>query len=196
MTERGNLAGVASGDRVRYLPTSADMINQDLFFKINNLAGIHIWLDRLAIFFAVYVGYILLAFLIYLWLTRPDSKRMVVVALIAAIFARLVITNIIRFLYVHPRPFDVMQVRQLISESGSSFPSGHAAFFFALSAVVYIYDRKLGWVFFVISALMGFARIYVGVHWPFDILAGVVVGILVSLVTDWFIKKIPRRGLS
>ncbi len=165
------------------------MTGQALFLKINNLTN-PIWLDKLAIFFAVYIGFLLLVFLGYLWFSRPASRRMVMVALIAAGIARLGITNIIRFFYPHPRPFDVMQVRQLIPENGSSFPSGHASFFFALSAAIYLYDRKLGWFFFVVSALMGVARVYVGVHWPLDILGGIAVGIITAILVNRIYKKI------
>ncbi len=168
------------------------MTNLALFLKINNLAGT-IWLDKLAVFFAVYAGFVLLAFLGYLWFSKPSSRRMVVIALIAAGAARLGITNIIRFFYPHPRPFDVMQVRQLIPESGSSFPSGHASFFFALSTVVFLYNRKLGWLFFTASALMGVARVYVGVHWPLDILSGIVVGIVTAALVNWICKKVYDR---
>lgn len=159
------------------------MNNQTLFFKINNLAD-SIWLDRLAVFFAVYAGFVLLVFLFYLWFSKPASRRIVVIALITASIARLGITNIIRFFYPHPRPFDIMQVRQLIPESGSSFPSGHTSFFFALSTVIYLYNRKLGWLFFAISVLMGIARVYAGVHWPLDILGGVVVGIVTAIMVN------------
>jgi undecaprenyl-diphosphatase len=160
------------------------MINQDLFLKINDLAGRNVWMDKLAVFFAVYVGYIIVAYLIYLWFIKPGSRRMISVALIAAVIARFVVTSIIRFLYFHPRPFIVMQVHQLIPESGSSFPSGHAAFFFALSAVTYLSNRKLGWTLFVLSLLMGLARIYAGVHWPLDIVGGIIVGITTGLVVN------------
>ncbi len=171
------------------------MINQALFLKINNLAD-PIWLDKLAIFFAVYVGFVLLAFLVYLWFSKPASRRMVIIALIAGGVARFGVTGLIRFFYPHPRPFDFMQVRQLISESGSSFPSGHASFFFAISTVVFLYNRKLGWLFFAASALMGVARIYVGVHWPLDILGGIVVGILTAVLINWIYKKLYNHQLK
>lgn len=168
------------------------MLNQTLFIKINNLAGHNIWLDKLAISLAVYIGLVLLAVLAYLWFTKPGSRRMVITALVAAGIARLIVTNIIRLLYHHPRPFEVAQVNQLIPESGSSFPSGHASFFFALSAVVYFYNRKFGWIFFITSALMGIARVYVGVHWPFDIAGGIIVGLITGYITNRLFNKKPR----
>ena len=70
-----------------------------------------------------------------------------------------------------------------------AFPSGHAAFFFALSTVVYFYNKKAGIGFFVASFLISISRVFGGVHWPTDILAGVLVGIF----SAWFILKILRK---
>lgn len=159
------------------------MLNEEIFIKINNLAGHYVWLDRLAIFFAVYSGYILIAVLIYLWFVYRRSRRFIIASLIATIISRGVLTTVIRFFYHHPRPFDVMSVHQLISESGWSFPSGHAAFFFALSVPIFWYNKKLGFVFFATSVFMGLARIYAGVHWPVDVVGGAILGALVGYLT-------------
>ena len=82
-----------------------------------------------------------------------------------------------------------MAVKQLIPESGYSFPSGHAAFYFALSMGVYLYNKKLGAAFFVVSVLMGIARIFAGVHWPADILGGALVGIVTALLVNFYARK-------
>lgn len=167
------------------------MIDQTLFLKINNLAGQSVWLDRVGVFFTDYAGYILILVLIGFWFLRrnPKNKAMVAIALLSGIVARGLFTTVIRFFYHHPRPFTVLTVRQLIPESGFSFPSGHAAFFFALSTAVYFYNRKLGAIFFVVSALMGLARVYAGVHWPIDIAGGVVLGVLTAFLTRFALAK-------
>lgn len=163
------------------------MLNTFLFQKINDLAGRSICFDTLGIFFSDYAGYILVAVLVLILLFKPAklSRFMVLLAFVSAGIARGVITNLIRFFYHHPRPFDVLAVKQLIPESGYSFPSGHAAFYFALSMGVYFYNKKLGTVFFVVSALMGIARVFVGVHWPADILGGALVGIVTALLVNF-----------
>jgi len=171
------------------------MINTTLFLKINNLAGQNVWLDRIGVFFSDHVGYILLAILVLIFLFKPAAKNrlMVLAALTSAIISRLVITNIIRFFYHHLRPFEVMHVNQLIPESGYSFPSGHVAFYFALSMAVYLYNKKLGIAFFVVSVLMGFARIFVGVHWPADILGGILVGVITALLVNFAARKLLEK---
>lgn len=173
------------------------MLNQNIFNYINNIAGRYAWLDKLGVFFAVYTAYILPAILIYWWLTSRNrhTGRSIVVSLVAAVISRFAVVSLIRFLYYHPRPFEVMSVHQLIPESGTSFPSGHAAFFFALSIVIYAANRKLGTWFLVVSTLMGLARIYAGVHWPLDIVAGAIVGLIIGrLAVIYLKKKNPVRG--
>jgi len=152
-----------------------------LFQKINNLAGQWAYLDTLGIFFARYSGYALILILL-LFSVRNYRKYwpMVVGAFSAAIVSRFIITEIIRFFWPRLRPFVENQANLIISQSSAepSFPSGHASFYFTISAVVYFYNKKLGIIFFAVSVFMGLARIFVGVHWPSDILFGVLVGIL------------------
>jgi undecaprenyl-diphosphatase len=167
------------------------MLNTFLFQKINSLAGQYIWLDKLGVFFATYSGYILLVVLVLIFIFKRQKivRFMVLTALISAGISRGIITTIIRFFYHHPRPFDVLAVKQLIPESDYSFPSGHAAFYFALSMGVYFYNKKLGVIFFAVSALMGIARIFAGVHWPADILGGALIGIVTALLVNFCARK-------
>ncbi len=167
------------------------MFNTLLFQKINSFAGQNIWLDNLGIFFADYAGYVLIVILVLIFIFKSAklSRFMILIALISAAASRGIITTVIRFFYHHPRPFDVLAVNQLIPESGYSFPSGHAAFYFALSTGVYLYNKKNSIAFFVISALMGIARIFAGVHWPADILGGALVGIVAALLVNFYARK-------
>jgi len=113
--------------------------------------------------------------------------KIVVLSLGAALFSRLIIVEIIRWFYFRPRPFIALQVHQLLEHSASSsFPSGHAAFFFALSAVIYFYNKKAGLLFFAASFLIGLARIFVGIHYPLDILAGALIGIFFGWLANKF----------
>ncbi len=84
-----------------------------------------------------------------------------------------------------PRPFAVLGENPLVpmGAGDSSFPSGHASFLFAMAFFVFWYYRRLGWVLIILSALVGAARIYAGVHWPLDILGGACVGILAAAIT-------------
>lgn len=164
-----------------------------LFQKINSLAGKSTCFDSLAIFCADYLGYILI-FVLLLFLLKNYKKYwpMVAVALAAAVLSRFVIAELIRFFWHRPRPFIVLadHINLLINQKPEpSFPSGHAAFFFGLAAAVYFYNKKLGTVFLVAGFLISISRVFVGAHWPSDVLAGAAVGIFCG----WLIFKISKR---
>ncbi len=169
-----------------------------LFRQINQLAGKSLWLDTLGILFAQYFGYILL-FCLFLFLLVNLRKywKMVTAALVSGLFARLVLVNLIRWILPKARPFVENQVNLLITHPPTSaFPSGHASFYFAIVAVVFLYFKKMKkppkfwWLisllFFLISLAIGIARVFCGIHWPSDILAGVIVGIF----SGWLVYRI------
>jgi len=164
-----------------------------LFRAINHFAGNSPILDKLAIFFAQYLGYILI-FILSLFLIRNFKKYrlLIIQALIAAILSRLVLVNIIRWLWPRPRPFIESQVNLLLShETTNSFPSGHAALFFAIATVVYFYNKKAGILFFLASFLISISRVFAGIHWPTDIFVGALVGIF----SAWLIMKIFKNKI-
>lgn len=158
-----------------------------LFQQINDLAGRWICLDALGIFFAKYFGYLLVVsvFIIF-W----RKWKIILQAFSAAVLARFGVVELIRWFWEKPRPFVENNVNLLLERTdAASFPSGHAAFFFGLSTVVYFYNKKAGILFFIASFLISIARVFVGIHWPSDILAGVLVGIF----SGWLITKIFKK---
>jgi undecaprenyl-diphosphatase len=162
-----------------------------IFQYLNQFAGENVYLDATAIFFARYLGYFLI-FCLLLFLFRNFKKYwpMIVKAFGAAILARFVIANIIKWIWERPRPFLQNQIVSLLPhEATGSFPSGHAVFYFAISTIVYFYNKKIGILFFVGSFLIGLARVFSGVHWPSDILAGALVGIF----SGWLMIKILKN---
>jgi undecaprenyl-diphosphatase len=162
-----------------------------IFQKINGLAGKAVCLDGLGIFFAEYFGYALV-FILFLFLLKDCKKywQLTAKALAAAIFARIIV-ELVRFVWEKPRPFLENNVNLLVShEASGSFPSGHASFFFALGTVVFLHNKKLGILFLTSSFLIGISRIFVGVHWPSDILVGAILGVLSGWIINRFFSKI------
>lgn len=66
---------------------------------------------------------------------------------------------------------------------GNSFPSGHAANNFAVAAVCAAMFRRRGWLVFFPAALVAYSRIYVGSHWPLDVMVSVLLGTALGLLT-------------
>jgi undecaprenyl-diphosphatase len=164
-----------------------------LFKLINQFAFKRFWLDILGKFFAQYLGYVLIIFLfLFLFLSFKKYWKMVVGAIASAVLARLVIVEIIRWLLPRQRPFIANNnVNLLLNHSASSsFPSGHAAFFFAISVVVYFYNKKAGILFLIGAFLICLARVFVGVHWPSDVTAGALAGIF----SGWLVFKIFNKS--
>ena len=172
-------------------------MNTTLFWKIYSLSGDNYWLDKFMIFSAEWLGYLLVLGIIILFVAnRRKYLNLAVVSIGSAIIGRGIFVTTIRFFYEHPRPFMVFDnINKLIDHDvTSSFPSGHATFFFALAAGVYLYNKKLGVIYFVLAGLIGFARVFAGVHLPYDIVSGFVVGILSGLLIQFLITKSAFRG--
>ena len=178
-------------------------IDLNIFQIINQFALKWFWLDVLAIFFAKYFGHLLIFFLLLLLVKNLKKHwRMVIQAFLAAILARLVIVNLIRWIFPRARPFVENNVNLLLDAAKeNSFPSGHAAFYFAIAIVVFLSLKKVytvsnrkfwygaGFLFFTGAFLISIARVFSGIHWPSDILAGALVGIF----SGWLIYKISDR---
>ncbi len=175
-----------------------------IFNFINGLAGRWPWLDALGIFCAVYLGYVLLfcllLFLLKDFLPSEQSRsagkkywQMVAQSLLAAVVVRFVLVQSFYFLKFRFRPFvHNSNIHFLIpyNSSATSFPSGHASFYFALSTIIYGYHKKAGILFFVASFFIVLGRVFVGVHWPSDVVAGAVVGIVMGLILNKLFKKV------
>jgi undecaprenyl-diphosphatase len=111
---------------------------------------------------------------------------------LSVILSRGMITEIIRFFYSRERPFSEIGFSPLIgADAFDSFPSGHAAAFFALATAVFFLNRRAGKWFFALSALIALARVFCGVHWPLDVLAGAIIGVLSALLAR---KFVPGKG--
>ncbi|MDP3948726.1 MAG: phosphatase PAP2 family protein [bacterium] len=174
------------------------MVSFNLSFLdfIHGLSGRNSFIDAAGIFTAEYIPYVI--FIVFLWLVVSQAGWRQKVfffseAAIAVILSRGLITEIIRFFYYSPRPFEALRFQSLIPESGSSIPSGHAAFFFALATIIYFYNRRWGIWYFVFSLLISLARIFAGVHWPSDIIAGAVVGVLSGIFVHLLLKKYLQK---
>jgi undecaprenyl-diphosphatase len=172
-------------------------MNQSVFLWIHHLAGRNGWLDGLGVFLAEWLPYFLvLGFLILVFSQTGWRRKLYWFAegSMAIIVSRGLVTEFIRLFYHHERPFSFYNFVPLIAESGWSFPSGHAAWFFAMAMTIWYFNRKWGVWFFIFALVNGLARIYVGVHWPLDIVGGAVVGVVSAIFVHWLLKR-SREGI-
>jgi undecaprenyl-diphosphatase len=76
---------------------------------------------------------------------------------------------------------------------GSSFPSGHAANNFAMAAVCAAFFRRWGWLMFLPAVLVSYSRIYVGSHWPLDVVVSCLLGAGVGLLLVAAVEALWRH---
>lgn len=169
-------------------------LDVQIIYFLNGLVGKSALLDNIFLFLASHLPFLLVAvFLILLYFSSSYSKRdklrIFWVTTISALVARFGVTELIRLFYHRPRPFLTHQLHTLFTDNEWSFPSGHATFFFAMVTAIYLYNKKWGVGFFIATLAVTISRIVVGVHYPSDILGGMVIGILVAYAVFYVAEK-------
>jgi undecaprenyl-diphosphatase len=132
------------------------------------------------------------------WLRRLAMERQGAIAALVAAGGALGVNQILSAIWYRPRPYITHphQVHYLLSHSAdSSFPSDHAAAAFAIAAVLFAYHRTLGLAALALAAVVGFARVYVGAHYPADVLCGAAIGVVVGLVLVRWVSAVPQLAL-
>jgi undecaprenyl-diphosphatase len=74
----------------------------------------------------------------------------------------------------------------------ASFPSGHAATSFAAATMLTFYFPRLAPLFYVLAAAVAFSRVYVGVHYPLDVVGGALLGVLVAIALRLLVRARRR----
>lgn len=75
---------------------------------------------------------------------------------------------------------------------GFSFPSGHATIAFACAVVLAKKEPRLRWLWFTLATLISLSRVYLGKHFPLDVLAGALIGLIIGILTTS--RKLPYVG--
>lgn len=111
--------------------------------------------------------------------------------MLAALFVGVVVGNLVmKNMFNRSRPFEVRPpVRPLLiaPPKDRSFPSCHTMSSFACATVIFHFDCRLGVVALVFAGLMGLSRMYLYVHFPSDIIGGIVVGIGIAYTVSYMI---------
>ncbi|AFQ15703.1 Bacitracin transport permease protein BCRC [Bacillus thuringiensis HD-771] len=167
---------------------------QDLDFNgfryINEFVNENILIDRLMIFFAEYAQYIFILLFMILWVKNKYKNRTYVFQAILACCLAFAFNRFIGLLFYRERPFvSHLNINQLVEHTANaSFPSDHATSAFAIAITLYMYEKRLGRVFLLLAVFISFSRIWVGVHYPLDVLIGAILGILWALISHYIIQ--------
>lgn len=154
-----------------------------MFRAINLLSGRWSIIDGFMIFLSNRIRYVYILIFILMWFKRKMYKKMTCQAVVSVCMT-LMINVLIKIFYFKPRPFLKRRIGILIpSKIDSSFPSKHTLLIFAVSTIVFFYQRLLGSIMLGMSLLTGFSRIWVGHHYPSDIIGSAILGSFTSIMT-------------
>jgi undecaprenyl-diphosphatase len=123
----------------------------------------------------LYIGVPIVLALAYL-----SKNRKLLADLFVALLIGIALTLLLKMAIARPRPEDIMNVGFWASATFSSFPSDHASTAFVMFGIIGHHLKKWRLWFFLLAVLVAVSRIYLGVHFPTDVLAGAFLGILVS----------------
>lgn len=140
--------------------------------------------------FFVVVGVLLLCF--------RRARRCGVFLLLALLVGLLICNITLKPLIARIRPYDLKPGIDLLIEAPSdfSFPSGHTNASFVFATVIFCVNKKWGIGAFILATLIAFSRLYLYVHYPTDVLGGILCGVFVGWITvrlaSWLLEKYPR----
>ena len=119
--------------------------------------------------------------------TRATGAMMACALLLGVLIGEVGIKNIV----ARERPFVVNTdiLLNIAQPSGYSFPSGHTCSSFAAATTLFMNNKKIGIVAYIIALLIAFSRLFNYVHFPSDVLCGMILGITVAIISVTIFRK-------
>ncbi|KTJ34217.1 UDP pyrophosphate phosphatase [Klebsiella aerogenes] len=152
-------------------------INYALFALINATPASSWWAIEVATFIAKDLIIIVPLLVVALWLWGPNQRQLVFKVMLALALS-LSISWVIGHLFPHDRPFvDGVGYNFLHHAADDSFPSDHGTVIFTFALAFLFWHRVWsGALLLVIASAIAWSRVYLGVHWPLDMLGGLLAG--------------------
>ncbi|MFO6496107.1 MULTISPECIES: undecaprenyl-diphosphatase [Bacillus] len=167
-------------------------LNIHVFRFIHELGKMYSILNPAVYFLAEYMMYVLALGLVVFWLTRTSRNRLMVIYAVISFAIAEMLGKMAGSLYSNYQPFAVLRnVNKLIEHDiDNSFPSDHTILFFSIGFMFFLFHKKTGWLWLVLAFAVGISRIWSGVHYPFDVAAGALLGIVSALFVYWTAPKL------
>ncbi|MDO5062036.1 MAG: phosphatase PAP2 family protein [Peptostreptococcaceae bacterium] len=118
-----------------------------------------------------------------------------VTILLAMLFSVLIVNLGLKPLVMRIRPYDINTAAQLITGHmmDYSFPSGHSSVSFAAATAILSWNKKAGVLAILLASIIAFSRLYLYLHYPTDVLAGIMIGILCGIMAYLLQKRSMKR---
>jgi len=174
-------------------------VDDTLYLDINNFSRHTSWLHFSMANYAKYgLGIFAVLMLIGWWYARRQPDRVMASALLAPglAFLAFLINQPIAGAVAEERPYNkIPNVLVLLTRGHDwSFPSDHTTLGAAVTVTLFYISKRLGYVSLFFALLMAFARVYAGVHYPQDVVAGLIGGAIIAAVLR-FVLLIPATAI-
>jgi len=180
--------------------------NTELFYAINHINSpfLDVLMPIISEFGNLIVWFFICAILFLFG--GEKGKRVAILAILALILSSVVV-GILKYVVAAPRPFVTLENVRLLTDDSlgyyTSFPSGHTSGSFAFAVVVglkykirFLRNLRLIYPLLIYATLIGFSRIYIGVHYPIDVLFGALIGIISAIIILKLENKIFKTDYS
>ncbi len=130
-----------------------------------------------------------------LWKGDRRLRYAVIFSLITVAATDLIASAFLKHLFARPRPCHTLDIRLLVPcGAGFSMPSSHAANLFGQAFLFHSIARKISWYLIPFAIIVALSRVFVGVHYPADILVGAALGTVIGfLIAKIFCRIFPER---
>lgn len=161
-----------------------DIAMFEFVYKLRETLG---FLNPIMIMLAEFLPFLLAGYMVARWFVndnRQKTRRMLACAFVSFAIAAVLCKVAGVFVY-HTQPFASLEnVEKLVNkEVGNSFPSDHTALYFSVLYTFFMFSKsKHRFWYIVVAALGGLARVWVGVHYPLDVIVAALIGIISAIV--------------
>ncbi len=128
----------------------------------------------------------------------PKTRKTGITVCCALIFSLILCNLTLKPLIARARPYDLISGIELIISTPSdfSFPSGHTSASFAAAVAIFMHNKKWGAGALTLATLIAFSRLYLYVHFPSDILGGIIIGSLCAVASYFIIKSTYKKTIK
>jgi undecaprenyl-diphosphatase len=174
---------------------SLENLNHTWFVLINAAPDAAPQSLSMATFLSDKVVYIIALGMIIAWVRKSEAFKFALLDVVVSIVLALIFSWIIGAMWYHPRPFEIGLGQKFIEHAtNSSFPSDHATLLFsvALPLMAQKISRSWGMVVLALTLSVAWARVYLGVHFPFDMIGGLVVAAISTTIIRMNHRKLSN----